>query len=519
MSQCHCTSSPGLSQRAQASARSRPSERRFKNAPSLLSKLGNQQSAHVMMQLARPRIQTKLAIGPAGDEYEREADRVAAAVVAMPAARSLHEVGLSRSEAPRVRRRCAQCEEEDRLRRAPTNNPVVVPGYEPLVQRAHTGGRPLRPSERAYFEPRFGTPLGGVRIFEGPHADRAARAVGALAYTFGSGITFRSGAYNETSQAGRRLMAHELTHVLQQNREVEKRLPETSNKLVQVKQASHSQDVVRRSVRLNDPPHLLSPTYEPPTSCGPDVTREVRAIWLQIRSDFQSWTTQQKHDSCIRLINPIIGSGRPLREWDTDAMLEGLEHAQESGNLVEGGQRILNAMGYDLNRDAFDTIGLYQPTVAYTRHPPVHPPCNVPGSPSQSPNNSDPAHEDPHVCSNAVQLSHGCWLSGTANYGTYGVMMRSCHDWAQTGPRGMASPTGLPAFLFSLRALTALVVAYKRSDRDGAALPLAWAQTNWRRPGTTNVSNPNRSHCDAVCQQRAPITFDYVWETAKPRSP
>jgi hypothetical protein len=69
---------------------------------------------------------------------------------------------------------------------------------------------------RAYFEPRFGRDFGAVRTHTGADADATSRALGARAYTFGSHIAFRDGAYAPHSDEGRRLMAHELTHVAQQ---------------------------------------------------------------------------------------------------------------------------------------------------------------------------------------------------------------------------------------------------------------------------------------------------------------
>lgn len=78
------------------------------------------------------------------------------------------------------------------------------------------GGRPLDPGTRAFFEARFGAGLGGVRVHTGPQADASARAVDALAYTVGSDVVFRAGHYAPASGAGKRLLAHELAHTLQQ---------------------------------------------------------------------------------------------------------------------------------------------------------------------------------------------------------------------------------------------------------------------------------------------------------------
>ncbi|MGE7414690.1 eCIS core domain-containing protein [Methylobacterium tarhaniae] len=78
------------------------------------------------------------------------------------------------------------------------------------------GGHPLPAQQRAFLEPRFGRDLGAVRVHTGSQADASARSLGALAYTQGSHVVFRSGEYSPASETGGWLLAHELTHVAQQ---------------------------------------------------------------------------------------------------------------------------------------------------------------------------------------------------------------------------------------------------------------------------------------------------------------
>jgi outer membrane protein OmpA-like peptidoglycan-associated protein len=92
----------------------------------------------------------------------------------------------------------------------------VPDGYKALVRSATTGGRPLSAAESGYFEPRFGLDLTQVRIHEGPRADDAADALGARAFTWGSDVVLRSGEYRGAESSGRRLLAHELAHAVQQ---------------------------------------------------------------------------------------------------------------------------------------------------------------------------------------------------------------------------------------------------------------------------------------------------------------
>ena len=78
------------------------------------------------------------------------------------------------------------------------------------------GGQPLDDSTRAFMEPRFGHDFSQVRIHTDSRASYSSEAIAARAYTVGSDIAFRSGEFSPGSSDGRRLLAHELTHVVQQ---------------------------------------------------------------------------------------------------------------------------------------------------------------------------------------------------------------------------------------------------------------------------------------------------------------
>jgi hypothetical protein len=80
--------------------------------------------------------------------------------------------------------------------------------------RAH--GQPLDPAARAAFEQRFGHDFSAVRIHADGVSAEAARSVGANAFTLGNDIVFGRGRYAPEREAGRRLLAHELAHVVQQ---------------------------------------------------------------------------------------------------------------------------------------------------------------------------------------------------------------------------------------------------------------------------------------------------------------
>lgn len=89
-------------------------------------------------------------------------------------------------------------------------------GIEAAIHALDGAGRPLATHERGWFEPRFGQDLSSVRVHTGAEAGRLARAVDARAFTVGRNIAFAPGEYAADSPRGRHLLAHELTHTLQQ---------------------------------------------------------------------------------------------------------------------------------------------------------------------------------------------------------------------------------------------------------------------------------------------------------------
>jgi hypothetical protein len=88
---------------------------------------------------------------------------------------------------------------------------------ETAIDKARGGGATLDSGVRAQMESSFGADFGGVRIHDNSQADSLNRSLSALAFTTGTDIFFRQGKYQPGSSDGRRLLAHELTHVVQQN--------------------------------------------------------------------------------------------------------------------------------------------------------------------------------------------------------------------------------------------------------------------------------------------------------------
>jgi hypothetical protein len=103
------------------------------------------------------------------------------------------------------------------LRRAAINTTQASEEVPPVVHEVlRSSGRPLEAETRARMEPRFGYDFSGVRVHADARAEDSTRAVNALAYTVGRDVVFGAGQYAPHTAAGERLVAHELTHVLQQ---------------------------------------------------------------------------------------------------------------------------------------------------------------------------------------------------------------------------------------------------------------------------------------------------------------
>ena len=102
------------------------------------------------------------------------------------------------------------------LARQGDGNAEVAPEVEQAINRARGGGQALDSQAREQMEPAFGTDFSDVRVHTGPEADTLNRAVCARAFTIGRDIFFRDGEYNPGGSDGRELLAHELTHVVQQ---------------------------------------------------------------------------------------------------------------------------------------------------------------------------------------------------------------------------------------------------------------------------------------------------------------
>jgi hypothetical protein len=176
-------------------------------------------------------IQAKLTIGEPGDKYEQEADQVASQVVNQinaPVSQQSTQ-NVQREEVPEENelmmkpeissiQREEVPEEEEQVQMKRTGGGMAAPDeLESSIQQARSGGQPLAENVRAPMEQAFGVDFGGVRIHADSQADQLNQSIQARAFTTGQDVFFRQGEYNPGSRGGQELLAHELTHVVQQN--------------------------------------------------------------------------------------------------------------------------------------------------------------------------------------------------------------------------------------------------------------------------------------------------------------
>jgi hypothetical protein len=148
---------------------------------------------------------------------------------------------------------CAECKkkEESVLQRSASARARAGAGVPPIVHEVlRSPGQPLDRGTREFMESRFGHDFGGVRAHTDTTAARSARAVDALAYTVGNDVVFAHGRYQPATSEGRRLVAHELAHVIQQGSVVQ---PSRSSLTISAedsaleRQADHAADSALRS--------------------------------------------------------------------------------------------------------------------------------------------------------------------------------------------------------------------------------------------------------------------------------
>lgn len=196
------------------------------NSNSFLKEKGNKSS------FIRPVIQTKLAVGKPNDKYEKEADQVADRVMKMPA----------NNQSPSIQRKCNSCDKEELQMKplAASLSPIIQKKEEKeedemvqmkgmgneskspssalksSLQKSKGGGKSMDVATQNSMGNSIGADFSKVKIHTNENAIQMNRSLSAKAFTNGNDIYFNSNQYNPKNSDGKRLLAHELAHVVQQ---------------------------------------------------------------------------------------------------------------------------------------------------------------------------------------------------------------------------------------------------------------------------------------------------------------
>ena len=276
-------------------------------------------------------IQTKLGVNKPGDQYEHQADRVADQVMRMPATETHDQSGVMNAQQPNIQRMCAGCEDELQTKERAGATPHVTPEVASGIQSIRGGGQALSESSRSFFESRFGKNFSDVRIHSDTHADQLARNVNARAFTLGRDVVFSQGQYQPGTHEGRRLMAHELTHVLQQGH---------SNGQVHIQRVEWGEGEVPPMPANEFREYLLNQTVHLISQHEPALAESMRRIL--------------EGDDAIPALTTMLD--------DMVRRSVGLRHAQQLDFATASAQELINNFILDPNTSVLDLLPQRQRT-------------------------------------------------------------------------------------------------------------------------------------------------------------
>ena len=198
---------------------------------------GNAQHTPFFQARSQPVIQPKLTINEPGDKYEQEADAMSDRVMRMSApVGEVGDEGMVQTKPLNInaiQRKCTTCEQEEKVQRQEMEGEETLQ-TKPLMRKAADGGYPATPqlssqlhSSKGGGNPlpkqtlgsmnqAFGADFSKVRIHTNSQAAEMSQGIQAKAFTHGSDIYFNQGQYSPETSEGKRLLGHELTHVVQQ---------------------------------------------------------------------------------------------------------------------------------------------------------------------------------------------------------------------------------------------------------------------------------------------------------------
>jgi len=487
------------------------------------------------------RIQPKLTVGKPGDKYEQEADRVADTVMRMPQPRWKEDRPLQRS--------CLDCgeelhrqpleeeEEEEELvqaKEAAGRSAEEVPGVQTEINGQRCGGQPLPQSTRSFLEPRFGYDFSRVRIHNDSRAAAVARTVNAQAFTMGRDIVFGAAQYAPGTSAGRKLLTHELTHILQQR----------NDSLIQRQMASIAGQKNEQGPYI---PGKMSLLYHGLASAErAKVSEEVDRIFrmetgIVRKLDWKDPKDRPLARKWLRIRDEVMAKHLKGGEKGADPS-EGLREVgpepKGRGEKVKIKQKPSPVCGPDVTSQiikalselkskfrawspkkqrihcnalvippkaafAWDIIQLHRNAwILWYRYSPPCPTCKVgttlPPNPVCAVWGANPP------CGSTVQVGNECYYAGSVNYVVFGVMCKLCLDYLRRYP----NKRFFAGTEFSESEMLFLINLYKFWGLAGANLAAAkaWASAGYHGwPSGGSPPSGDRSNCTPAC----PSAYQY----------
>ncbi|MEH1965086.1 eCIS core domain-containing protein [Nostoc sp.] len=228
-------------------------------------------------------------------------------------------------------------DEEDELQMKPMVQPVTgggmaaSPNLSADIQRARGSGQPLADSIRVPMEQAFGADFSGVRIHTGSQANQLNQSIQAKAFTTGQDVFFRQGTYEPRSQGGQELLAHELTHVVQQSGGAVQRETTVQGKL---------RDTIK------PPAYQQAPVYSPAISMAQTQSIQCLRTTNELKSDFSQRKLMGLFNKPNKDLQEVFTA---LDAYHTHYKANGVI-SDDSRNREEQGESIKTYLGIVLNK-------------------------------------------------------------------------------------------------------------------------------------------------------------------------
>ncbi|MES0489834.1 MAG: DUF4157 domain-containing protein [Leptospirales bacterium] len=221
------------------------------------------------------------------------------------------------------------------IQKKTTGSTPASSNIESSINAARGGGRSLSQGERSYYEPRFGTSFAGVKIHTDSKAAQLSRSVNARAFTVGREVFFGAGEYSPNTVQGKRLMAHELTHTVQQGvtvgRHSSRRL--AVQRFSPVSHRGTTIDALTGSFTKEETGKIYKGNFERDFAQIPSVLVELVLVWKEwaqagfpmshvekylttLAKVFNSMSTKEKLDATMAMFKSPFGGSKEVEHVD-----------------------------------------------------------------------------------------------------------------------------------------------------------------------------------------------------------